>query len=96
MYYQYWASISFLKRFRRSHVDELEKQVLLETLEKLGHSTVNQLPAYLFKDQKNVLKAIHQVWALVSKKQIVCDLYSPLTAEAVIWVNDKSATKGAI
>ena len=87
---------NFLKRFRRSHIDEADQQVLIETLEKLSHSTVNQLPAYLFKDQKNVLKAIHQIWALVSKKRIVCDLYSPLTAETIIWVNDKNSKKGVI
>ena len=96
LYDQYWENINFLKRFRRSHIDEVDQQVLIGTLEKLGHSTVNQLPAYLFKDQKNVLKAIHQIWALVSKKQIVCDLYSPLTAETIIWVNDKTAIKGVI
>ena len=96
LYDQYWENINFLKRFRRSHIDEADQQVLIETLEKLSHSTVNQLPAYLFKDQKNVLKAIHQIWALVSKKRIVCDLYSPLTAETIIWVNDKTAIKGVI
>lgn len=95
LYDQYWESISFLKRFRRSHVDELDKQVLLETLEKLGHSTVNQLPAYIFKDEKNILRAIHKIWALIAKQAIGCDLHQPLTAETVIWVNTKHTTIGA-
>lgn len=96
LYDQYWESISFLKRFRRSHVDELDKRVLLETLEKLGHSTVNQLPAYIFKDEKNILRAIHKIWALIAKQAIECDLHLPLTAETVIWVNTKNTTIGAV
>lgn len=96
LYDQYWESISFLKRFRRSHVDELDKQVLLETLEKLGHSTVNQLPTYIFKDEKNILRAIHKIWALLAKQAIGCDLHQPLTAETVIWVNTKNTTIGAV
>ena len=89
LYDQYWENINFLKRFRRSYVDVCDQQVLVETLEKLGHSTVNQLPAYLFKDEKNILKAIHQIWTLVAKKEIGCDLYLPFTTETVIWVNKK-------
>lgn len=96
LYDQYWENINFLKRFRRSHIDEVDQQVLVETLSKIGHSTVNQLPAYIFKDQKNVLKAIHQIWALVSKNILVCDLYSPFTDETVIWVNDGSKVQGVI
>lgn len=96
LYDQNWENINFLKRFRRSHVDEVDQHVLIETLEKLGYSTVNQLPAYIFKDPRNVLKAIHQIWALISKKRIICDLYSPLTAETIIWTNDNLATKEGI
>ncbi|EPG7285029.1 heteromeric transposase endonuclease subunit TnsA, partial [Acinetobacter baumannii] len=46
---------------------------------------------HLFKDKTNVLKGIHQVWALVAKRMIACDLYCPLTAETVIWVNQNDA-----
>ena len=64
---------------------------MLDTLQKLGQSTINQLPAYIFKDKTNVLKGIHQVWALVAKRMVACDLYCPLTAETVIWVNQNDA-----
>ncbi|EPK0515156.1 TnsA endonuclease C-terminal domain-containing protein, partial [Acinetobacter baumannii] len=91
LYDQYWENINFLKKFRRSHIDAVDQQLLLDTLQKLGQSTINQLPAHLFKDKTNVLKGIHQVWALVAKRMIACDLYCPLTAETVIWVNQNDA-----
>ncbi|WP_151765963.1 TnsA endonuclease N-terminal domain-containing protein [Acinetobacter colistiniresistens] len=87
LYDQYWRNINFLKRFRRSHVDVYDEQTLIETLDSLGQSTINQLPAHIFKDKTNILRGIHQVWALVAKRKIMCDLYCPLTAETVIWVN---------
>lgn len=96
LYDKYWENINFLKRFKRSHIDEVDQQVLIETLLKLGHSTVNQLPAYIFKDQKNILKAIHQIWVLISKNVILCDLYQLFTAETIIWVNDESNTVGDV
>ena len=96
LYDQYWENINFLKRFRRSHVDEVDQRVLIETLLKLGFSTVNQLPAYIFKDEKNVLKAIRQIWVLISKNILACDLYNPFTTETVIWVNDGSKAQGVI
>lgn len=91
LYDQYWENINFLRKFRRSHVDAVDQQLLLDTLQKLGQSTINQLPAHIFKDKTNVLKGIHQVWALVAKRMIACDLYCPLTAETVIWVNQNDA-----
>lgn len=92
LYDQYWKNITFLKRFKRSHVDEVDQRVLVETLDKLGQCTINQLPPYLFKDEDNVLRAIHQIWALVAKRIIACDLYIPLTAETVIWMNQDYAS----
>lgn len=72
------------------------RDLLIETLLKLGFSTVNQLPAYIFKDEKNVLKAIRQIWVLISKNILACDLYNPFTTETVIWVNDGSKAQGVI
>lgn len=88
LYDQYWENLNFLKRFRRSHVDENDQQILIDILNSLGKSTVNQLLVYIFKDKTNVLRGIHQIWALVAKRKIMCDLRHPLTAETVIWVND--------
>lgn len=92
LYDQYWKNITFLKRFKRSHVDEVDQRVLVETLDKLGQCTINQLPPHLFKDEDNILRAIHQIWALVAKRIIACDLYIPLTAETVIWMNQDYAS----
>lgn len=95
LYDQYWKNITFLKRFKRSHVDEIDQKVLVETLEKLGQCTVNQLPPQIFKDEENVLRAIHHIWALVAKRIITCDLYVPLTSETIIWVNDDHTFMGS-
>lgn len=91
LYDQYWENITFLKRFKRSHIDEVDQSVMVEVLEKLGHSTINQLPAHIFRDQENILRGIHRVWTLIAKRIIACDLYHPLTAETVIWVNQDHA-----
>lgn len=90
LYDQYWKNIDFLKRFRRSHVDEIDEQTLIDILTTLGQCTVNQLPAFIFKDETNVLRSIHQIWALVAKRKIMCDLHLPLTAETIVWVNDEA------
>ena len=50
----------------------------------------------IFKDEKNVLKAIRQIWVLISKNILACDLYNPFTTETVIWVNDGSKAQGVI
>ncbi|WP_215898835.1 TnsA endonuclease C-terminal domain-containing protein, partial [Acinetobacter baumannii] len=88
---QYWENINFLKKFRLSHVGAVDQQLLLDTLQELGQSTINQLTDHIFKDKTNVLKGIQQVWALVSKRMIACELYCPLTAETVICVNQNDA-----
>ncbi|WP_081353075.1 TnsA endonuclease N-terminal domain-containing protein, partial [Acinetobacter nosocomialis] len=44
LYDQYWENINFLKKFRRSHVGAVDQQLLLDTLQELGQSTINQLP----------------------------------------------------
>lgn len=90
LYDQFWENINFLKRFRRSYIDEFDQVLLIETLKKLENTTVNQLSAYIFKDEKNVLKAINQIWILVSKQIITCNLYQPFTTETIIWLNDKT------
>ncbi|MGQ1305355.1 TnsA endonuclease N-terminal domain-containing protein [Acinetobacter baumannii] len=96
LYDQYWENIKFLKRFRRSHVDENDQLILIDTLNRLGQSTVNQLPANIFRDQTNILRSVHQIWALVAKRKIQCDLYCPLTAETVIWVNQDDTSMRSI
>ncbi len=67
-------NINFLKRFICSHVDEVDQRVLIETLLKLGFSTVNQLPAYIFKGQKKCIKGYSPNMGFNFKSILACHL----------------------
>lgn len=96
LYDQFWENIQYLRQYRRSYIPEFEKNILIETLKSLELCTVNQLSTYISKDESKFAKTIHQIWALVSKRLIACNLHSPLTTETVIWVNQNTLLKGVI
>ena len=87
IYDTYWKNLHFLKRYKRFAVEDGRRDSLINTLQKIGSCTVTELPSFLYRDETNVLYAIHDIWALIAQKYIKCDLNRPLTSHTTIWIN---------
>ena len=87
IYDTYWKNLHFLKRYKRFAVEDGRRDSLINTLQKIGSCTVTELPSFLYRDETNVLYAIHDIWALISQKHIKCDLNLPLTSHTPISIN---------
>ncbi|WP_029936239.1 heteromeric transposase endonuclease subunit TnsA [Thiomicrospira pelophila] len=89
---QYLENLNYLKRFNKGQYNQDILDQLVDTLEKIGHCKVNELAAYLFKSETNLLIGIQHTWNLIAKKKISCEMNQPLSNNTVIWVNNPEAT----
>ena len=87
IYDTYWENLHFLKRYKRFLVEENRRDSLINALQNIGSCSVSELPSFLYRDETNVLYAIHDIWALIAQKYITCDLNRPLTSHTTIWIN---------
>lgn len=88
---QYLSNVKFLKRFNRGQFNPEILESLSVMLQQLGHCKINELPAYLWNSEQNVLIGIQHTWHLIATKHFACEMNQPLTNQTRIWVNETKA-----
>ena len=86
-----WKNMCFLARYRRSGVDPVLADWLLEASRKLGCMPVRKLvDACCFTTWGPYGKGhgITAAWHLVATGRLECDLFEPLSNSSVVWVAD--------
>ena len=87
LYDQYWKNLLVLKKFKRSVVDENTKNILLTILKAVGVTTFNELLLSSSFDKQNRKMIEVNIWILIAKKVLACDLNNPLSSDTLIWIN---------
>lgn len=77
-------NIKFLSPYLERGVPELMFWISEELL-KLGESTPKELMELLYRNKWNQAQLIPSLWALIARREIVCDLSAPLTMNTPIW-----------
>lgn len=81
----YLDNVKILRRFRNLEDSDEYGISLLTQLEKLGHSTPNQLLAITFASKTRRLYAMPLLWRLIAIGFVGCDLSSNLNMNSEIW-----------
>ena len=90
-------NITLINRYRDLVYDEYEEKRILEHLKAVGHTTVDHLLAYLYVTEIQIGIGLGQVWNLIGKKKIGCDIGQPLNMLSTIWLNvDESYEEGIL
>jgi hypothetical protein len=84
---QYLKNIRFINRYKNYQFDQAEGQRIASHLKLVGHTAIDHLLEFLYvkSDDKGI--ALAQVWSLIAKKEIACDMTLPLNLGAVVWLN---------
>lgn len=83
-------NLQMISRYKRHCYSIDEQHRIIEHLKNVGHTRVDHLLCFLYVTEEQRAIALGQIWQLVWKKLIGCDLSLPINLHTVIWlkVND--------
>jgi hypothetical protein len=83
----YQENVEFLLGYTSQPIEIETKKRIVETLEKLGKSTPNDLIKFISSSSEDGSHLIRPLWILISNKIICCNLFQNLHMNSTIWLN---------
>lgn len=83
----YFKNVCFLERYKDSQYDPCEEERIYSHLETIGHTSVDHILEYLYVTVPQKGIALGQIWNMLAKQKIACDMTLPLTRHTVVWCN---------
>lgn len=84
----YLENVRFLLRYRDyNDFHDYDFALLLDTVNKLEHTTPEELIIVAAKDWNKRAELVYLLWHMVANKYIQCDLTNKLTMDSEIWPN---------
>jgi len=80
-------NINFLKRHRNHQYDAHEELRIINYITKKKNVSVEKLLKYLYSSEADKRTAKFQIWHLLSKHKLLCDMGRPLNITTTIWNN---------
>ncbi len=79
-------NLKIISRYKRYCYSIDEEYRIIEHLNNVGHTRVDHLLCFLYITEEQRAIALGQIWQLVWKKQVSCDLSLPINLHTVIWL----------
>jgi len=84
----YLKNILFLKKYKRLTYNKEETLTILSFVQNKGISIIEEILEYFYIKEEDKAIALGLIWHLVSTKQLLCQLDSPLSISTTVWIND--------
>lgn len=78
----------FLRKYRRSAIQELYRDQLIYSIRALGVTTPQALLAFAYTYEEKRMGALTELWRMVASREIITNFNEPLTMSSHIWLGD--------